>query len=316
MNNLTMSILGFPAVNRDLSVEIREPLTQQVIRTVKPFLDGTVRVPQITPGSYEISVKHPNLNLPVLTRPIRILPIGDTSVSIVIDPSKFRNTPIEDIPDANLEPVRALSDSVAESVTSLAEKRPGEAILAEDWNRMASSIRDLAGAVSQLTRLVAPQGHDHPEFVRKFDELSENFETLLDTLSKTLTDLQRQIQTQRLRRHIEGVLDRAGINPADARGQEFLGIVNNLEAKVTATPTEFGRDVRLAGVQLSTKLEQLIQQRVDDPEFSTSDPVRTLGEAVDLAKTQRSTTYDSELVHLRRETAKFGVGGVRLNLGG
>ena len=314
MNNLTMSILGFPAVNRDLSVEIREPLTQQVIRTVKPFLDGTVRVPQITPGSYEISLKHPNLNLPVLTRPIRVLPIGDTSVSIVIDPSKFRNTPIEDIPDANLEPVRALSDSVAESVNSLAEKRPGEAILAEDWNRMASAIRDLAGAVSQLTRLVAPQGHDHPEFVRKFDELSENFETLLDTLSKTLTDLQRQIQTQRLRRQIEGVLDRAGINPADARGQEFLGIVTNLEAKVTATPTEFGRDVRLAGVQLSTKLEQLVQQRVDDPEFSTSQQVRTLGDAVDLAKTQRSTTYDSELVHLRRQTARFGVGGV--NLGG
>ena len=40
---------------------------------------------------------------------------GDTRVSVVIDPSQFRNTPIEDIPDANLGPVR---DTTTSFVTS------------------------------------------------------------------------------------------------------------------------------------------------------------------------------------------------------
>lgn len=312
MNNLTMSILGFPAVNRDLTVELREPLSQQVVRTVKPFLDGTVRVPQIDPGSYEITLRHPNLTLPVLQRPIRVLPGGDTNVSVLIDPSKFRNTPIEDIPDANLEPVRQLADSVSESLASLAEKRPGEAILAQDWNRMASAIRDLADAVGELTRLVSPQGHDHPEFVRKFDEMSANFDTLLDTLSKSMTELQRQIKTQRLRRQVEDVLDRAGVDKESPRGREFLDVLTTLDGKVSATPTEFGRDVRSAGVQLTTKLEKLIEENGDNTEFTTSAPVKDLGEALDLSKTQRATTYDAELLHLRKETSKFGLKGLRL----
>ena len=316
MNNLTMSILGFPAVNRDLTVEVREPLTQQVVRTVKPFLDGTVRVPQIDPGNYEITLKHPNLTLPVLQRPIRVLPNGDTNVSVLIDPSKFRNTPIEDIPDANLEPVRALADSVSESVASLSEKRPGEAILAQDWNRMASAIRDLAGAVGELTRLVSPQGHDHPEFVKKFDEMQDNFQTLLDTLSKTMTELQRQIQTQRLRRQVEEVLDQAGVDKTSTKGKEFLTVIDTLEAKVAVTPTEFGREVRSSGVQLTTKLEKLIEENAANTVFVASPPVKDLGDALDLAKSQRATTYDAELTHLRKETSKFGMKGLRLNFGG
>ena len=70
MNDLTMNILGFPAVNRDLTVEVRDAATQNLIREVKPFLDGTVRVPNIDPGAYEITVRHPNIALPVLRRPI------------------------------------------------------------------------------------------------------------------------------------------------------------------------------------------------------------------------------------------------------
>jgi hypothetical protein len=312
MNNLTMSILGFPAVNRDITVELREPISQRLVRTVQPFLDGTVRVPQIDPGNYEITLLHPNLTLPIIRRPIRVLPVGDTNVSIVIDPSKFRNTPIEDVPDANLEPVRALSDSVSESVASLAVKRPGEAILAQDWNRMASAIRDLSDAVGELTRLVSPQGHDHPELVRKFDEMEDNFATLLDALSKSMAELQRQIKTQRLRAQVVDVLDQAGIDQASTRGREFLDLVNGLETKVTVSPTEFGRETRTAAVQLSTKLEQLLADQNADPALATSTPVRNLDDALGLSKTQRSTTYGAELAHLGKETSRFGVKGLKL----
>src|SRR2546427_3889216 len=136
MQDLTVNILGFAPANRDLPVEVRDPLTQNVVREVKPFLDGTVRIPKIDPGTYELAIKHPNLTLPVLRRPIRVLPVGPTTISVLIDPSKFRNTPIEEIPEANLGPLIDAVKSVAETVTPLASKHPGEAIRSDDWNTM------------------------------------------------------------------------------------------------------------------------------------------------------------------------------------
>ena len=182
-NNLMLNVLGFPAANRDLTVEVRDPITADVVRTARPFLDGTVRLPGIDPGAYELAILHPNLALPVVRRPIRILPSGDTRVSVVIDPSQFRNTPIEDIPDANLGPVRDTVTSIGETALPLAHKQAGEAIRSDDWNAMAGAVHDLASAVAELTRLVSPTGHDHPELVAKFDEMSSNFDQLVNTLS-------------------------------------------------------------------------------------------------------------------------------------
>ena len=228
MNDLTMSIQGFAAVNRDITVELRDPLTQNVVRTVKPFLDGTVRIPQIEAGNYEITLFHPNLVLPILRRPIRVLPVGDTKVTVLIDPSKFRNTPIEDIPEANLGPVTDMTRSIAETVTPLGTKVAGEAIKANDWNALTNAVRDLSNTTGELTRLVSPIGHDHPELVSKINEMTTNFQTLLDSLTQAMTELQRQIQTLRFRRQVEDVLDRAAIDPISARGLEFTTLVRTM----------------------------------------------------------------------------------------
>ena len=218
-NNLMLNVFGFPAANRDLTVEVRDPITSDVVRTAQPFLDGTVRLPGIDPGAYELAILHPNLALPVVRRPIRILPSGDTRVSVVIDPSQFRNTPIEDIPDANLGPVRDTVTSIGETALPLTHKQAGEAIRADDWNAMAGAVHDLASAVAELTRLVSPTGHDHPELIAKFDEMSSNFDQLVNTLSASMTELQRQIQAQRFRRQIDdlvsvGDLDNATLGAA------------------------------------------------------------------------------------------------------
>lgn len=306
MSDLTLNILGFAAVNKDLTVELRDPVTQNIVKTAQPFLDGTTRVPKIDPGSYELTVRHPNLALPVLRRPIRVLPTGDTKVSVLIDPSQFRNTPIEDIPEANLGPIRDIASSVAETLTPLANKQPGEAILAQDWNAMAAGMRDLANAVVEMTRLVSPVGHDHPEFVAKFDEVTGNFQQLLETLTSSLTELQRQIQAERLRQQVEGVLDRAQIDPQSAKGKEMLDLVQALETKVTEPPSRFGREVRNTAVQLSTKLETLIQENQNRPEFTDSAEVKNLTTAVDLAKGLRATTYDAELSHFRQVDRQLG----------
>lgn len=315
MQDLTMNLLGFPAVNRDLTVELRDPASQNVVRTVKPFLDGTVRVPKIDPGAYEVAVRHPNIPVPILTRPIRVLPVGDTKISIVIDPSKFRNTPIEDIPDANLTPVLDLAQSVAETVLPLANKVPGEAILSRDWNAMASAVRDLAQAVGELTRLVSPIGHNHPELEKKFDEVTGNFDTLVNTVSSVVTELQRQIQTQRFRRQIDDVLDAAQIAPDSPRAKELTDLVANLEKSVTVSPTAFSREVRNAAQQLGTKVETLIdEKRSSDPDFAAKPAVQSLSTAIDLLKEQRSTTYDAELNHLRNLDRSLGGGAIKIGL--
>ena len=309
---LNLNILGFPAVNRDLTVEIRDPATDTLVQTARPFSDGTARVPRLEAGAYELAVLHPNLTLPVLRRPIRILPTGETTVSVLIDPSKFRNTPIEDIPDANLGPVLEQAASIAETVLPLGQKQPGEAIKAEDFNLMATSIREMALAVAELTRLVSPVGHNHPELGTKFDEVSTNFETLLNTLSTAMAELQRQIQAQRVRTQVEGVLDRAEIDPASPKGRVFLDLVDSLEGKVTETPTSFGRAARGVGVQLTTQLEQLIDEKATDPAFAESADVKNLSQSADLLKAQRSTTYDTELEHHLKVDRSFGGGGLKV----
>lgn len=315
MQNLTMNLLGFPAVNRDLTVELRDPATQNLIRTVKPFLDGTVRIPQIDPGAYEVSVRHPNVPLPVLIRPIRVLPVGDTKVSLVIDPSKFRNTPIVDIPDANLTPVQDLAQSVAETVLPLGNKVAGEAILSRDWNTLVSAVRDIANALGELTKLVSPVGHSHKELENKFDEVTGNFETLVNTVSTALTELQRQIQTQRFRQQINDVLDAAQIAPDSAKAKEFTDLVGNLEKQVTVSPTVFSRETRNAALQLSTKVETLIdEKKAADPAFATKAPVQDLSTTIDLLKSQRATTYDAELKHLRTVDRTLGGAAIKIGL--
>jgi hypothetical protein len=312
MNDLTLNILGFPAVNRDLTVVVRDPITNNVVRQVKPFLDGTVRVPNIDPGAYEITLLHPNLALPVLRRPIRVLPVGDTKISVLLDPSQFKDTPIEDIPEANLTPVLDTVKSIGETVTPLASKQPGEAILAQDWNSMAGAIRDLSGAMGELTRLVSPTGHDHTELIKKIDEISGNFTTLLNSVSAALTELQRQIQTQRFRQQVLDVLDKAAVDPASPKGKEMLDLVENLGKNATATPSVFSRAVRNASVQVSTRLEALLDEKKDDADFISSNEVKSLSGSLDLFKTQQTTSYDSELEQHRKVDRIIGPAAFKL----
>ncbi|PYP88697.1 MAG: hypothetical protein DMF61_05810 [Blastocatellia bacterium AA13] len=308
MGDLTMNILGFAAVNRDLTVEVRDPITRNIVKEAKPFLDGTTRIPKLDPGAYEITVRHPNLALPVIRRPIRVLPTGDTKISVLIDPSQFRDTPIEEVPEANLTPVRGIARSVAETVTLLTNKHPGEAILSQDWNGLGSSVRDLANAFGESMQLVSPVGHSHPEYVAKFDEITSNFRELLNTLSSAMAELQRQIQADRLRQQVIDVLQTAKVDPASPKGKELLDPIDNLTKAITSSPTQYGRDVRNSAVQISTKFEALLDEKQSDPAFAGSDQVKSLSTALDLHKSQTSTSYASELEHHRVLDRNLGGG--------
>lgn len=306
MNDLTLSVLGFPVVNRDLTVELRDPVTQNVVKTATPFSDGTVRIPQMNPGAYELTIRHPNLTLPVLQRPIRILPTGDTKISVLIDPSRFTNTPIQQTTEANLAPINDIAASVGETLTPLANKKAGEAILSQDWNQMAGGIRDMSGAMQELTKVVSPTGHAHPEYVAKFDEITTNFQNLLDTLSSSFTELQRQIQSLRLRGHVTDVLDVAGIDKASPQGKDMLAVLDQLDSQVTTTPTNYGRELRNAAVQIDTKLTTIMDANKDKPLVINSDAVKQLSTAVDLAKQNRAGTYLGELEQYQQMDRTLG----------
>jgi hypothetical protein len=127
-----------------------------------------------------------------------------------------------------------------------------------------------------------------------------------------MAELQRQIQAQRVRAQVQDVLDRAEVDQASPKGRELLDLVDRLDAHVTETPTSFARVARDTGVQLTTKLEQLIDEHAGDPEFAASDGVKDLSQSTDLLKAQRSTSYDSELEHGLKVDRTFGGGGLAL----
>jgi hypothetical protein len=311
MQELTLNILGFAPANRDLTVELNDPATGSVVKQGKPFLDGTLKFPKIDPGAYEVVLRHPNIALPVLTRPIRVLPQGPTKISLVLDPTKFRNTPIEDIPDANLGPVQESAKSIAETVLPLANKVPGEAILARDWNQMASMVRDLALAVAELTRLVAPIGHNHPELEKKFGEVSGNFEELINSVTAALAELQRQIQAQRLQKQVDDLLDLPGNQLNEAEKNSLRDRLKAFERASTAPPLQYSRDMRDLSQEIETNLANLLDKNRDNPDFAAKPEVQNIQKTIEIGKEQRSTSYKDELTQNRKFDRAFG-GGLNL----
>jgi hypothetical protein len=315
MQALTLNILGFPAVNADLEVDVSDPSTGAVVRTGRPFLDGTLSLGQVPPGAYQLAIRHPNLATPVLLQPIRVLPIGETKISLLIDPSRFRNTPIADVPDANLGPVRDATTSVEQTVQPLTTKRPGEAITAADWNLLAANLAAVATAVTQLTRLVTPVGHNHKELEDKINEIQGNFTTLLDTVTTAMTELQRQIQAQRVHKQVDDLADRLGLAADNPRRRALVDAVAQLDTSVVAAPPRFAQVSRSVGVQAQTVLQQVLDDNAGDPEVATSPEVTALGQSIDLLRSTNTTTYATELQHLRKSDLTFGTGGLSAVLG-
>lgn len=303
MNKVSLSILGFPAINKDLDVEVRDTMTNAVVQSAKPFGDGSVTFPRVNPGSYELHVKHPNLAMPVLRRPLRVLPKGPTKVTVVIDPSQFRDTPVADIPDADLTPVRQLTEGVAASMADLGDKAPGELIRSDDWNGLVDNVRSTAEAVSELTRLVSPHGHNHPELEAKFDEVTGNFRSALEILNTTLVELQRQIQTLSFRKTIDDVLVEADIDRGSTAARPFLDIVGRLEKDAARSPAAFSRASRSAGTELSAQLEKVIEAQ---PALVDSAPVNEAGAFADLLRATRATSYTAELAEQQKRDRQIG----------
>ena len=257
MNELTVNVLGFTAVNTDLKAQLRDIVTGAVLEERPLFRDGTARFPNVRPGQYDLQVIHPNMPLhPVVTRPIRTLPGVPTKISILVDPKDFRNTAIEDVPDVVLTPLARTMGDVELAAEGLGNKQGGEAILASDWNALAGSVALLARSVAELTRLVTPVGHNHPEYEKKMNELGANFDKLVGTLSASLAEIQRQLQISRLEDVTTKMLDEAAVPLPDRRlvEQRF----ERLRETVTETPLVFSEHLRNQSSEIGRAVETLV----------------------------------------------------------
>jgi hypothetical protein len=306
MNDLQINIQGFPVVNSDIKAEIRDIVSGQPIKSGTPFRDGTVTFPRLDAGLYQLVLTHPNLAGVLLQQPIRVLPgTLKTQVSILIDPSKFKNTPIEDVPDANLTPLLDAARQIEENAKNLANKQGGEAILAGDWNAMATRTAEMAHAFGELTRVVSPQGHNHPEYERKLNELSSNFDSLVTTLSASMVEIQRQLQIRRLLDHADVIINSLPPAEQDAASKKVRVLTDNLFEKTSESPRVFSALISSAAAEIDQIVQKapILTNPTTPQEQTTRDRFR---EVIETSKAARAIDYRTELIETHKANVRLG----------
>ncbi len=297
---------GFPAANRDAEITLVNQATGATL-TRKPFLDGQLLLRDLEPGPYEMTVAHPNLVQPIDKRLIRLFPQPfPTRVPVTVRPDLFRDTPIRDIPDADLGPVQQTAASARDAAAPLATKAQGEVIRASDWNQLAGAVADLAGAVLQLTRLVSPVGHDHPEIAEKIAEVQGNIRRFSEAFGKSLLELRRDVESQNLRKNITDVLDQAGA--ATAVRDRVLRRVTDLEQSIQQPTNVFSSKLAATGNVLLREVNDLAVAQGDNADTFLAGPAvkAVLGTATQFSQAGGQTSAEEELGTYQRTGAMLG----------
>lgn len=301
-----IQLQGFVAANRDAVVKLTQEATGQTIER-KPFLDGSLLVRDVDPGFYQLTVSHPNLIQPIDTRRIRIFPQpAPTLVPIPVPETLFKDTPIRDVPDADLGPVQQALTAIRTTVAPLAAKGPGEAIRAADWNALAGGVSDLAAAVLQLCTLVSPKGHDHPEIAEKIGEVQENIRRFAEAFGRSLLSMQREIETASLHQTATDVLDLAGAS-ADIRAST-LGRIADLQATTQADTPTFTAKLAQAGNVLLTQVNELaVAKGAEADDFRAQPAVQKLVDSArNYSEAGTQIRPESELLTYQRTTTAAG----------
>jgi len=302
----SFQLQGYPVANRDAVVTLTHEATGTTIER-KPFLDGSLLVRDLEPGFYEMTVSHPNLVTPIDKRRIRLFPQpAPTQVNIPVPADLFKDTPIRDIPDADLGPVQKATSDVKTRLSPIGTKASGEVIRAADWNLLVGAVQDLAGAVLQLTNLVSPRGHDHPEIADKIAEVQDNLRAFAEAYGRSLLQLQREIETESLRKNATDVLTAAGASP-EVRAS-VLDRVDELHALIQSDTTHFTQKLSNAGsLILSTVNDLAVAQGANADAFMAKPEVKALTDSArQYTDTGVQTKPESELKTYERTTTVSG----------
>jgi hypothetical protein len=303
--SLNVNLQGFAGANRDAVVKLKQEATGTTIER-KPFLDGSLTVRDLDPGIYEMEVSHPNLATAIDRRRIRVFPTPQpTQVFIPVPERLFTDTPIRDIPDADLTPVQQQVTAAKSAIAPMGGKIAGEAIRAADWNTLVGAVGDLASAVLQLTTLVAPRGHDHPEIADRINEVQENLRRFAEAYGKSLLELRREIETENLRRDVTTVLDRG--NADVATRTRITERLRDLDGALQADTTVFTRSLAGTGSMLVNTVNQLAAAQGDAEAFmGDADVQRLTGVAQQYAAMGTQVRAEGELAAYQRTTSVGG----------
>lgn len=299
-SSLSIKLQNYPPANRDAVVTLTNPVTGQTLER-KPFLDGTLLVRDLDPGQWQIAVKHPNVVGPLFTGVVHTLPVPQpTYVPVPIRPDDFRDTPIRDLPDADLGPVQQTVSAARTAAAAVGGKAPGEAIRATDWNQLVNALSDVAGAVLELTSLVSPRGHDHPEIAAKIDEVQGNLRRFTESFGNSVLELRRDIESQNLRRVTLKVLDAGGVVGADR--DRILQRVSDLELARQVSTLEYSSKLADAGTVLGAEVQSIAQaQGANAGAFMDNDDVKAMvGITQAFASSGGTLSADQELDTYRR----------------
>lgn len=259
---------GYQPAYRDAQITILHEATGKKIER-KPFLDGSLLVRDLDPGFYEVEVRHPNLVNVIDKRRVRLFPQpAPTKVFVPIPADIFRDTPIRDIPDADLAPVQQTASTISASLGPIGNKQPGEAILASDWNLMATAVQDLATAVLELTRLVSPKGHDHPEIAEKIDEVQGNIIRFSEAFGRSLVELRREIEMTKLRRKVNDNIVSKDVN----RGTRILDRIDELELLIHEPTINYTRKLNTVSNLILTEIQEIAVAEGDAADDFLADP--------------------------------------------
>lgn len=269
-----IQLQGFAPANRDALVQLTHQATGKSIQR-KPFLDGSLVLRDLDPGDYQLKVVHPNLINPIDDRRVRIFPQPHpTFLPVPVRPDLFRDTPIRDIPDADLAPVQQAVGSVTGRLAPIAEKQAGEAIRAADWRTLTGAVGDLASAVLELTHLVSPLGHPHPEIAEKIDEVQGNLRRFGEAFGRSLLELRREIETLDLEKTVREVLDSATEVTPEIRDRFTQPLVELPKLIQGDTPTFTGK-LSSAGHAYLNGLNDLAQAQGDGADAFRATPAVT-----------------------------------------
>jgi hypothetical protein len=300
----SIQLQGFTPANRDTTVRLVNQATGATVER-KTFLDGSLIVRDLDPGLYQVTVTHPNLIQPIDQRVVRLFPQpAPTLVPISIRPDLFTDTPIRDIPDADLGPVQQATAAVRDRLGPVAGKSPGEAIRAADWNTLVGAVVDLSGAVLQLTQLVSPKGHDHPEIADKINEVQENIRRFSEAFGKSLLQLQRELETESLRRDAEQVLDQASAN--QALRDRVLTRIGDLKVQLQADTPAFTRNLAATGTVIQEAINELAAGPNGDQVLANPDTQRLNSVAQQYTLAGSQVRAESELQTYQRTTTATG----------
>lgn len=301
-----IQISGHAPARRDVELEITSESTGET-RRIKPFLDGSAKVRDLLPGSYEVKVLHPNVvGSLVDLRKVRLFDGVPTRVRFPLPDDLFRDVPDLDPVEADLTPVQATATASRDLANGLDGKQPGDPIRSEDWNALVAAVSDLASAVAQITRLVAPRGHDHPELDAQVDAVESNVRRFSDHFGRQIAQLQRQLQALSTRRQVDDLLAVATVVPDSVRTR-LTGAVRVLEQSATSDTIRYGSAKKGAYQQVLDTLVDLVDAQQDPSPLELSAPFDFLV-TVASEETTRSQprSVEGEVAHfetINRKTA-------------